>query len=70
MKVGLLDNTLVVNGSSVPRHIDGISCDVQSCVYHDGDNYCTADKIAVGPSFATSCTDTVCASFKLKDQNL
>ena len=27
----------------------------------------TAGKIAVGPSFATSCADTVCASFKPKE---
>jgi len=49
-----------------PKHIKGISCDVKNCVYHDGDSFCTADKIAVGPSYATSCTDTVCASFKQK----
>ena len=46
------------------RHIRGISCDVRNCIYHDGDSYCTADRIAVGPSYATSCTDTVCATFK------
>lgn len=46
------------------RHIRGISCDVRNCVYHDGDSYCTADRVAVGPSYATSCTDTVCATFK------
>ena len=46
------------------RHIKGISCDVRNCVYHDGDSRCTAEKIAIGPSYATSCTDTVCATFK------
>jgi hypothetical protein len=49
-----------------PRHIKGIMCDVKNCSYHDGDNYCTADKVAVGPSYATNCTDTVCATFKQK----
>lgn len=49
------------------KHIKGISCDVKNCSYHDGDSYCTADQIAVGPSFATSCTDTVCATFKQKE---
>ncbi len=49
-----------------PKHIRGIICDVKNCSYHDGDNYCTADKIAVGPSYATNCTDTVCATFKQK----
>ena len=52
------------------HHIRGIVCDVHNCAYHDGDNYCTADRIAVGPSFATSCADTVCASFKPRNQNL
>ncbi|MBR5221780.1 MAG: DUF1540 domain-containing protein [Clostridia bacterium] len=48
-------------------HIKGISCDVRNCVYHDSDCYCTAEKIAVGPSYATSCTDTVCATFKQRN---
>ena len=49
------------------EHVNnGISCDVKNCQYHEGDCYCTADKIAVGPSFATSSTDTVCATFKPK----
>ena len=45
----------------------GISCDVKNCQYHEGDCYCTAEKIAVGPSYATSCTDTVCATFKQRN---
>ena len=57
-------------GTDEKKQIKGVVCDVRNCSYHDGDNYCTADKIAVGPSFATSCTDTVCASFKLRDQKL
>lgn len=44
----------------------GITCDVKNCQYHEGDCHCTASKIAVGPSFATSSTDTVCATFKAK----
>lgn len=44
----------------------GVACDVINCVYHDGDNHCTAEKINVGPSYATSCTDTVCATFRQK----
>ena len=46
------------------KHIKGIKCDVKNCVYHDCDTYCTAGQIAVGPSFATSSSDTVCATFK------
>ena len=70
--MGIFDNYDDVRESKGrhAHHIKGVVCDVRNCTYHDGDNYCTADKIAVGPSFATSCTDTVCASFKLKDQNL
>ena len=44
----------------------GVLCDVINCVYHDGESRCTAEKINVGPSYATSCTDTVCATFKQK----
>ena len=56
------------NKSSVPAHIKGVACDVRSCTYHDEDNYCTASRITVGPTYATSCTDTVCATFKPKSK--
>jgi len=53
------------NTNYVPKkHIKGIVCDVQNCGYNDGRGGCTAEKIAVGPSSATACTDTVCATFK------
>ena len=45
---------------------NGVVCDVSNCVYHDGESTCTAETINVGPSYATSCTDTVCATFKQK----
>lgn len=66
--MGIFDNYEDVreNRPKNQHHIKGIVCDVKNCVHHDGDNYCTADRIAVGPSFATSCADTVCASFKPK----
>lgn len=54
------------NSAKKPKHIKGIYCDVKNCAYHDGELHCTADKIAVGPSFANSCADTVCATFKEK----
>ncbi len=68
LTMGLLDNYEDVREGKPKsaHHIKGIVCDVKNCVHHDGDNYCTADKIAVGPSFATSCSDTVCASFKAR----
>ncbi len=51
---------------SKSHHIRGVHCDVKNCVYHEGGCECTADRIAVGPSYASSCTDTVCATFKQK----
>lgn len=49
------------------KTIKGITCDVRNCVYHDCDNCCTAGKIAVGPSYALSSSETVCATFKPKE---
>jgi hypothetical protein len=65
--MGIFDNR--EKSQSKKNHNKGVVCDVRNCAYHDGVNYCTADKIAVGPSFATSCTDTVCATFKQKNQS-
>jgi len=45
------------------KRIKGIACNVGNCVYNDGECHCTAGKISVGPSYAASCTDTVCATF-------
>ncbi len=47
-----------------PQHIRGVVCDVKNCVYHDGDSFCTASRIAVGPTYATNSRDTVCATFR------
>ena len=58
--MGFFDNP------NAPQHLRGVTCDVKNCSYHDGDCYCTAHKINVGPTYATSCTDTVCATFKQK----
>ena len=44
--------------------IKGIRCDVKNCVYHDCETYCMAGEIAVGPSNATTSSDTACATFK------
>ena len=40
-----------------------IACNVSNCEYNDGECHCTAEKISVGPGYARSCTDTVCATF-------
>ncbi|MBQ9748726.1 MAG: DUF1540 domain-containing protein [Clostridia bacterium] len=50
------------------RSNQGVSCDVSNCVYHDGTCTCIAEKINVGPSYATSSTDTICATFKQRTE--
>ena len=56
-----MNNDLTVND------VNGrILCRVRNCVYHDGDHRCTAEKISVGPTYASDCTETVCATFKPK----
>ena len=47
--------------------IKGINCDVSNCAYHGKENSCHADCIAVGPSYAQSSSETVCATFKPKE---
>ena len=42
----------------------GVKCDVKNCVYHDGKKNCSAEKIDIGPTFAVSSNDTICATFK------
>lgn len=56
-----MNNDLTVNDVN-----EKIVCSVRNCVYHDGDHRCTAGKIAVGPTYASDCTETVCATFKPK----
>ncbi|MBQ0109033.1 MAG: DUF1540 domain-containing protein [Clostridiales bacterium] len=55
-----------ISFNNVPKHIGEVSCSVTNCAYHDGVHYCTAPRIAVGPSTATNCSQTVCATFKPK----
>ena len=49
-----------------PKHIAGISCDVKNCTYHDGQHYCTAGQISVGPTHAQTSGETACVTFKPK----
>ena len=60
------ENKMNEKGCCSKKRIEGIKCDVKNCVYHDCDTHCTAGQIAVGPSFATSSSDTICATFKEK----
>jgi len=48
------------------KHLKGVACDVKNCSFHDGDSYCTAKRISVGPAFAAASCETVCATFKPK----
>ena len=41
-----------------------ILCDVTNCVYNDDNKRCTADRIKVGPQYASSSADTICVTFK------
>ena len=52
------------NQTEGKKKLKGVSCDVRNCIYNDLHSHCTAEKIAVGPTYAASCTDTVCASFR------
>ncbi|NLN54982.1 MAG: DUF1540 domain-containing protein [Clostridiales bacterium] len=45
----------------------GIACSVATCTYNDNNGHCLANKIAVGPSSATCCADTVCATYRPRD---
>ncbi len=50
--------------SDTPKHIKGITCSVKDCIHHDIEDCCTAKSISVGPSNASCCSETVCATFK------
>ena len=58
---------LAVDAES-PGRLKGVSCDVTSCAYHDGDSYCTAPKITVGPTSALRATETACATYRRKQR--
>lgn len=50
------------------KPLKGVVCDAVNCQYNSGDGECRAKQISVGPIYADSCTDTVCATFKLKEE--
>ncbi|MBQ4120067.1 MAG: DUF1540 domain-containing protein [Clostridia bacterium] len=43
-----------------------INCNVKNCVYHAENDTCSAGKIQVGNSSATSVRDTCCDTFKCR----
>ena len=48
--------------------IKGITCDVKSCEFNDGENECTAGHISVGPCDASCSDETICATFRPKTE--
>lgn len=54
-------------GDCSVKPIKRISCAVKNCEHHDGNCACMAENITVGPSTACCCKDTVCATFKKRD---
>ncbi len=62
--MGLFDNSLSVSPDTPPRHIRGITCDARNCVFHDGDIYCTAERVNIGNIVASSSAETRCATFE------
>ncbi len=53
------------------KPIAGIKCEVDTCVYHKGDDCCEAGCIQVGCNgCACQPSDTACATFRAKDATL
>ena len=50
------------------KHIEGIACNVNSCVYHNTSQQCTAKAVHIGPVHAERVTDTICGTFRNKDR--
>lgn len=48
--------------------IEGIRCNVENCYYHDQKTDCTAREISVGPDCAHCSDETVCSTFKPKEE--
>ena len=64
--MAIFDNSLVPRVDTPPRHISGITCDARGCVYHDGDGYCTAERVNIGNIIARTSAETRCATFEPK----
>ena len=55
------------NEDKSKKPIKGVICDAVNCEYNTGDGECHAKQISVGPLYASSCTDTVCATFRKRE---
>lgn len=47
-------------------HLEHIVCEVGNCIYNCDKKYCSATSIKVGPQFASSTTETNCATFQAR----
>ena len=54
---------MMKESKSCCKHIKGICCNVKSCRYNDENSCCTAEQISVGPSSASTSSETACATF-------
>lgn len=52
------------NNTPAGNALDGIRCDVANCQYNTQNRLCTAREIKVGPQYANTSADTICATFK------
>lgn len=43
--------------------LNGVRCEVSNCTFNEH-KACSAKEIKVGPQFAASSSDTICATFK------
>lgn len=50
------------------KPLQGIKCNVMNCYYHDCDTHCTAKEISVGPRNADCSAETLCATFKPREE--
>ena len=61
---GIFDRSIEDALQTPAKHIKNLTCCVGNCAYNDGDGYCTAGGVSIGPGYASSCTDTACATFR------
>ncbi|MBP3436595.1 MAG: DUF1540 domain-containing protein [Clostridia bacterium] len=50
------------------KALKGINCDVTHCTYNAEGTSCHAPEISVGPSYANSSAETICATFKPREE--
>ncbi|MBR5774519.1 MAG: DUF1540 domain-containing protein [Clostridia bacterium] len=60
-----------MNTNKTHQHqIPGVSCDAKHCIYNRAGNVCEAGRIDIGTNKATSSSETICATFKCKSENM